>query len=90
MRKLKERVKTRGIELLIRQIPKFMNKSWKTTLVGVAGAIALIATQVVHLFDADPATVFSLEAVLAALALLGIGAAARDNDVSSEDAGAKK
>jgi uncharacterized membrane protein len=89
MKKLKERVKTRGIEFFIRQIPKFMNKSWKTTLVAVAGAVAIVATQVVHLFDADPGTTFSLDAILAALAILGVGAAARDNDVSSEKAGAK-
>jgi len=64
-------------------------KSWKTTVVGVAGAIAILATQVVYFFDADPATNFSMEAVFAALAALGIGWFARDKNVTSEQEGIK-
>lgn len=84
-----EKIKQRGIELLIKQIPKLMNKSWKTTLIGIAGAIAIVSTQLVNLFDNDPNTIFSLEAIFAALAVFGIGAAARDNGVTSEKAGVK-
>jgi hypothetical protein len=39
--------------------------------------------------DGDPETQPNVEVVLAALATMGIGVAARDNGVSSEKAGAK-
>jgi uncharacterized membrane protein len=63
-------------------------KSWRTTLVGFLTAAAIIATQVAYLFDSDANTTFSLEAVFAALGALGIGIFARDNSVTSEQAGA--
>lgn len=66
-----------------------MKGSWKTTSAGVLAGIAIIATQVSYLLDADPATVFSIEAVFAALGMIGIGFFARDNNVSSEQVGAK-
>ena len=65
-----------------------MKGSWKTTAAGIVSGIAIIATQVSYLLDADSATVFSLEAVFAALGVIGIGVFARDNKVSSESAGA--
>lgn len=65
-----------------------MKGSWKTTAAGIVSGIAIIATQVSYLLDADPATVFSIEAVFAALGMIGIGFFARDNNVSSEKAGA--
>lgn len=66
-----------------------MKKSWRTTTVGVAGGIGILATQVVALFDTDPNTVFSVEAVVAALAMMGIGYLSRDRKVSSEEENAK-
>lgn len=63
-------------------------KSWKTTVAGIAAGLGIIATQVAYIFDADPNTVFSLEAVLGALGVMGIGFFARDNGVTSEQAGA--
>lgn len=66
-----------------------MTGSWKTTTVGIAGAIVIIATQIVNLLDNDPNTIFSIEALFAALAVLGIGWFARDNNKSSEDVGLK-
>ena len=66
-----------------------MKGSWKTTAAGIVSGIAIIATQVSYLLDADPATVFSLEAAFAALGMIGIGFFARDNSVSSEQVGAK-
>lgn len=66
-----------------------MNKSWKTTTAGIAAIVAAAATAVVALFDADPATVPDWGAVAAAF-IAGVGLIlARDNDVSSESAGAK-
>jgi len=63
-------------------------KSWKTTTAGIVAGLAVILTQVAYLLDADPETVFSLEAVIAALGVMGIGWFARDNNVTSEQAGA--
>jgi hypothetical protein len=62
--------------------------SWRTTLVGFLTAAAIISTQLSALMDSDPNTTFSLEAVFAALGALGIGIFARDNKVTSEQAGA--
>jgi len=66
-----------------------MNKSWKTTLVGILTAAGIIAAQLGYIFDDKPETVFSLEAVFAALGALGIGIFARDANVTSEQQGIK-
>lgn len=81
-----DRAKEYGLQLLIRQIPKFMNKSWKTTAAGILSGLSLIVSQLLYLLDADPDTVFSLELFIAGLGALGIGWFSRDNDVSSEEA----
>lgn len=63
-------------------------KSWKTTAAGIAAIVAALATAVAALFDADPTTLPDWGAVAAAI-LAGIGLiAARDNNVTSEKAGA--
>lgn len=64
-------------------------KSWRTTAAGVLGGLCLILPQILAAIDSDPLTVPHLEAVLTGLAMLGLGAAARDNGVTSEAAGAK-
>jgi len=64
-------------------------KSWKTTTVGVLAGLSILSLQASALLDNDPETVFSIEAVFAALAAIGIGFFARDNGVTSEAAGAK-
>jgi ammonia channel protein AmtB len=64
-----------------------MKSSWKTTVAGITAGLAIILSQVSYLFDADPQTVFSVEAVISALGLIGIGFFARDNNVTSEQAG---
>lgn len=62
--------------------------SWKTTTAGIAAIVAALATAVGALFDADPTTLPDWGAVAAAI-LAGVGLiAARDNDVTSEKAGA--
>lgn len=64
-------------------------KSFKTSLWGIIGGLGMIATQVYYIFDGDPATTFSTAVIIAALAAMGIGINARDNDVTSEKAGAR-
>ena len=64
-------------------------KSWKTTAAGIAALIAAIALAVAHQFDSDPTTAADWSAVIAALTA-GVGLVlARDNDRTSEEAGAK-
>lgn len=59
--------------------------SWKTTIVGILAGLAIISTQLYNLLDGNPETVFDGDKFLAALAIFGIGALARDGDKSSED-----
>lgn len=64
--------------------------SWKTTLAGILTIISAIATPVKALLDSDPATVadwgLAIPVVMGAIGLIF----ARDNNVTSEQAGAKK
>ena len=63
--------------------------SWRTTTAGIAAIVVAIGTAVGALFDADPLTLPDWGAVAAAV-MAGLGLlAARDNKVSSEQAGAK-
>jgi hypothetical protein len=63
--------------------------SWRTTTAGIAAIVAAVGTAVGALFDADPLTLPDWGAVAAAV-MAGIGLlSARDNKVSSEQAGAK-
>lgn len=66
-----------------------MKKSWKTTTAGVAAIVIAILSVVQAQFDGDPATVPNYEAALAAVMAGLVGLFARDNDVSSEQAGVK-
>lgn len=64
-------------------------KSWKTTAAGIAAIIAAIALAIASHFDGDPTTVADWTAAITALTA-GVGLMlARDNDKSSEQAGAK-
>ena len=61
--------------------------SWKTSAAGFLGGLAILAHQLSYLLDSDPATTFSLDAVFAALSVMGVGYFSRDNNKSSEDVG---
>jgi drug/metabolite transporter (DMT)-like permease len=63
--------------------------SWRTTTAGIAAIVVALGTAVGALFDADPLTLPDWGAVAAAV-MAGVGLlAARDNGVTSEQAGAK-
>ncbi len=66
-----------------------MPKSWKTTVGGIVLAVSLISGELYKLFDEDPKTEPSIAVIIAAVGALGIGINARDNNVTSEQAGAK-
>jgi hypothetical protein len=63
--------------------------SWKTTAAGIGAILVAVGSALSATFDADPATVADWGAVVAAC-IAGAGLLfARDNNVSSEAAGAK-
>jgi uncharacterized membrane protein len=68
-------------------------KSWKTTTAGLIGGLVLIAGEVcdaigIPIKDVTNG-VFELQNFVTGFAMMGIGLFARDNNVSSEEAGAK-
>ena len=65
-------------------------KSWRTTVLGIIAALVILLTQAQAVLDDDPGTGVDWTKVTEALAILGIGVAARDNKVTSEQAGAKR
>lgn len=64
-------------------------KSWKTTLSGVAGILGLLGTALAAQFDNDPNTVAQWSVVIPAIITSAGLLFARDNNVTSEAAGAK-
>lgn len=65
------------------------SSSWKTTVAGIAAILAAISTAVAAQFDADPNTVPNWGVVVTAVCAGAGLLAARDNDKSSEQVGAK-
>jgi len=64
-------------------------KSWKTTVCGILALVIAVATAAKALLDGDPNTVPNWE-IVAGSVMAAIGLfVARDNDVTSEDAGVK-
>lgn len=64
-------------------------KSWKTTAAGIGAILVAAGSAMTAMFDADTTTVPDWGAVIAAI-IAGIGLiTARDNNVSSEQAGVK-
>lgn len=62
--------------------------SWRTSVLGILTLLGSIVTFGQALLDGDPATVPDFDAIVAALAGIGL-IFARDNKVSSEEAGIK-
>jgi uncharacterized membrane protein YhiD involved in acid resistance len=66
-----------------------MKKSWKTSAAGVGAILVALGSALSATFDADPVTVPDWGALVAAI-IAGVGLlAARDDDKSSEEVGAK-
>lgn len=66
-----------------------MNKSWKTSATGITGIIIAVLTAAQAMLDNNPATNPDWSAVIVAITM-GLGLiSARDNNVTSEQAGAK-
>ena len=74
-------------KILVNQIAKEINKmksSWKTSIFGILSAIGVALVPL-----KDPAWLTTVGTILAAIGAAGIGLSARDNGVSSEQAGVK-
>jgi hypothetical protein len=63
--------------------------SWKTTLLGIGGALTVLGGALVAQFDNDPNTVIDFTTAFAQLAVSFGLIFARDNDKKSEDVGLK-
>jgi hypothetical protein len=66
-----------------------MKQSWRTTLSGVFTGIALLLGQALTLLDNDPKTNLDFTVIMAAFGMFSLGFTARDENVTSEQAGLK-
>ncbi len=66
-----------------------MLKSWRTSLAGLLSAIAMSIPTIQAAIDGNPATVPDWSIVVGAVGLAVVAFFARDNKVTSEQAGAK-
>ena len=74
-------------------IPDPTKKSWRTTTAGILALIASLIPGVIAVVDGDPATNINVNEIGAALMgffMAYMGVSARDNVVTSEQAGVKK
>lgn len=67
-----------------------MKKSWRTSLSGVFAGIVLLLGQAQTLLDDDPHTNPEYTVIMAAVGMISLGLNARDESVTSEQAGAQK
>jgi hypothetical protein len=65
-------------------------KSWKSTALGIIAGLMIMLPQIGAVLDDDSETNPDYQQILAALSLMGVGIVARDNGVTSEQAGASK
>ena len=64
-----------------------MLKSWRTTALGVLTFLGALGFQLKYMWDDDPSTLVDWNAVIAAAGVMLVGFTARDNQVTSEEAG---
>lgn len=67
-----------------------MGRSWRTSLGAIILAVSMISGELWKLFDDDPKTEPSVMVIIGAIGAAGAGMSARDNVVTSEQAGAKR
>lgn len=67
-----------------------MKTSWRTTLSGVFSGLVLLLGQVQTLLDDDAKTNPEYTVIMAAVGMISMGWNARDEQVTSEQAGAKR
>jgi hypothetical protein len=81
------------VDALVKKVQEVMSAvkkgSWKTTLSGLGPGVAVLLMQLSYLIDGNPATVVDFSEVAVAIGVIFVGLSARDNSVSSEQAGAK-
>lgn len=68
-------------------ITNLIPASWKTTLFGIAGGLALFFGQLSLAFDDDSTTNPSYSIIAGAVGMIGVGWNARDKKISSQDEG---
>lgn len=66
-----------------------MKKSWKTTLFGAGGLVAVLSGAVIAIFDDNPATIPDWAAVVGAVSIAFGLLNARDKYVTSKEQGAE-
>lgn len=64
-------------------------RSWKTTVGGVVAGAVMILQQAQAGLDSNPDTLVDWNVIAAAVGIIWLAIASRDNDVSSERAGAR-
>lgn len=69
---------------------KALTGSWKTSVAGICMALSMLFGEASNLLDGKPETPVSIENVMFGLSALFMGLTARDNDVSSKQAGAEE
>ncbi len=67
-----------------------MKKSWRTSLAGIIAGVTLLLGQIQTILDDDPKTNPDYTRIVEAVSVIALGLAARDEQVTSEQAGAKK
>lgn len=73
--------------MTLRNLPK-PSGSWRTASVGIATGAAIITIQFMRLLDDNPATTFSEDQIITAAGMIWMGLVARDDKVTSQQAGA--
>jgi hypothetical protein len=63
--------------------------SWKTSITGLMAGLSLLLAQAMTLTDEDPLTNPEYALVISGISMIMMGLSARDNNVTSEQAGLK-
>jgi hypothetical protein len=67
-----------------------LGESWRTSLFGILAGLSILISQVKTLLDKDPSTNIDISLIIASITGIIAAISARDNKVTSEEAGAGK